>query len=139
MPLFVKPLTADASIGIDGESLVRDTTSLMKRVLMIHEKVKDSALVEEYIEGREFYVGVLGNREPVAFPPIEMDFSGLPEGIPHVARHQGQVDEEQRRVQGDEVGAGRHPGRAAGAAPEGRRSTPTAPCACATTAGWTCG
>ncbi len=85
MPLFVKPLTADASIGIDGESLVRDTTSLMKRVLMIHDKVKDSALVEEYIEGREFYVGVLGNREPIAFPPVEMDFSGLPEGIPHVA------------------------------------------------------
>jgi D-alanine-D-alanine ligase len=85
MPLFVKPLTADASIGIDGDSLVRDTTSLMKRVIAIHEKVKDSALVEEYIEGREFYVGVLGNREPVAFPPIEMDFSGLPEGIPHVA------------------------------------------------------
>ena len=85
MPLFVKPLTADASIGIDGDSLVRDTVSLMKRVIAIHEKVKDSALVEEYIEGREFYVGVLGNREPVAFPPIEMDFSGMPEGMPHVA------------------------------------------------------
>ena len=85
MPLFVKPLTADASIGIDGESLVRDATALMKRVVMIHEKVKDSALVEEYVEGREFYVGVLGNREPLALPPIEMDFSGLPEGIPHVA------------------------------------------------------
>jgi len=84
MPLFVKPLTADASIGIDGESLVRDTSSLMKRVLAIHEKVKDSALVEEYIEGRELYVGVLGNREPVAFPPIEMDFSGMPEGMPHI-------------------------------------------------------
>jgi len=85
MPLFVKPLTADASIGIDGESLVRDATALMKRVVMIHEKVKDSALVEEYVEGRELYVGVLGNREPLALPPIEMDFSGLPEGIPHVA------------------------------------------------------
>ncbi|HSU82934.1 MAG TPA: ATP-grasp domain-containing protein [Thermoanaerobaculia bacterium] len=85
MPLFVKPLTADASIGIDGESLVRDAISLMKRVVMIHEKVGDSALVEEYIEGREFYVGVLGNREPIAFPPVEMDFSGLPEGLPHVA------------------------------------------------------
>jgi D-alanine-D-alanine ligase len=84
MPLFVKPLTADASIGIDGDSLVRDSTSLMKRVIAIHEKVKDSALVEEYIEGREFYVGVLGNREPIAFPPIEMDFSGLPEGLPHI-------------------------------------------------------
>lgn len=85
MPLFVKPLSADASIGIDGDSLVHDAISLMKRVVAIHEKVGDSALVEEYIEGREFYVGVLGNREPIAFPPIEMDFSGLPEGLPHIA------------------------------------------------------
>ena len=85
MPLFVKPLTADASIGIDGESLVRDAISMMKRIVMIHEKVGDSALVEEYIEGREFYVGVLGNREPIAFPPVEMDFSGLPDGLPHIA------------------------------------------------------
>ncbi len=84
LPLFVKPLTADASIGIDGESLVRDTTALMERVLAIHKKVGDSALVEEYIEGRELYVGVLGNREPLALPPIEMDFSGLPEGVPRV-------------------------------------------------------
>ncbi|HVR96443.1 MAG TPA: D-alanine--D-alanine ligase [Thermoanaerobaculia bacterium] len=84
MPLFVKPLTADASIGIDGDSLVRDAIALMKRVLAIHETVNDSALVEEYIEGREFYVGVLGNREPVAFPPIEMDFSGMPEGMPRI-------------------------------------------------------
>jgi D-alanine-D-alanine ligase len=84
MPLFVKPLAADASIGIDGDSLVRDAISLMKRVVAIHETVNDSALVEEYIEGREFYVGVLGNREPVALPPIEMDFSGLPEGVPRI-------------------------------------------------------
>ena len=84
MPLFVKPLTADASIGIDGDSLVRDAISLMKRVVAIHEEVNDSALVEEYIEGREFYVGVLGNREPTALPPIEMDFSGLPEGMPRI-------------------------------------------------------
>jgi len=84
MPLFVKPLTADASIGIDNGSLVRDSTSLMKRVIEIHEKVNDSALVEEYIEGRELYVGILGNREPVAFPPVEVDFSGLPEGAPQI-------------------------------------------------------
>jgi D-alanine-D-alanine ligase len=49
--------------------------------------VNDSALAEEYIEGREFYVGVLGNQEPIAFPPIEMDFSGLPEGHPHIMDH----------------------------------------------------
>lgn len=84
MPLFVKPLRADASIGIGTDSLVRDATSLMKRVVAIHEKFHDSALAEEYIEGREFYVGVLGNRDPIAFPPAEMDFSGLPEGAPRV-------------------------------------------------------
>lgn len=93
MPLFVKPLTADASIGIEGDSLVRDATSLMKRVLAIHEEVKDSALVEEYIEGREFYVGVLGNREPQALPPIEVDFSGLPEGMPRILGSKAKWDE----------------------------------------------
>jgi D-alanine-D-alanine ligase len=84
MPLFVKPLRADASIGIGTNSLVHDYTSMMKRVVAIREKFHDSALAEEYIEGREFYVGVLGNRDPIAFPPAEMDFSGLPKGAPHV-------------------------------------------------------
>jgi D-alanine-D-alanine ligase len=84
MPLIVKPLRMDASIGIEKESLVRSTTQMMKRVVKIHEQIKDSALVEEYIEGREFYVGVIGNKKPVALPPIEMDFSGLPPDIPRV-------------------------------------------------------
>src|SRR5262249_53253741 len=85
MPMFVKPLRLDASMGIDGKSLVSDAVSLMKRVAMIHDKLNDSALAEEVIEGREFYVRVLGNSEAQALPPIEMDFSGLPEGAPHVA------------------------------------------------------
>jgi D-alanine-D-alanine ligase len=84
MPLFVKPLRADASIGIGTNSLVHDAATLMKRVGAIHKKFKDTAIAEEYIEGREFYVGVLGNREPVAFPAMEMDFSGLPKDAPHV-------------------------------------------------------
>lgn len=100
MPLFVKPLSADASIGIDGDSLVHDATALMRRVLDIHEKVKDSALVEEYIEGREFYVGVLGNREPMALPPIEMDFSGLPEGLPRVLGSKAKWSPESVEYQG---------------------------------------
>ena len=84
MPLFVKPLRADASIGVGARSLVHDATELMKQVARIHESVGDAALAEEYIAGREFYVGVLGNREPAPFPPIEMDFSGLPDGAPRV-------------------------------------------------------
>jgi D-alanine-D-alanine ligase len=82
MPLFVKPLRGDASIGIDAKSLVRDARELKRRVQSIHEKLNDAALAEEYVEGREFYVGVLGNTNPLALPAIEMDFSGLPEGMP---------------------------------------------------------
>lgn len=100
MPLFVKPLRMDASIGIDARSLVRDTSSLMERVLDIHRRVLDAALVEEYIEGREFYVGVLGNQTPQAFPPIEMDFSGLPEGAPRVLDSKAKWDEKSPQYKG---------------------------------------
>jgi D-alanine-D-alanine ligase len=85
MPLFVKPLRLDASLGIDGKSLVTDSGALMRQVLHVHEKVNDSALAEEFIDGREFYVGILGNQDPKVFPPIELDFSGLPAGAPRVA------------------------------------------------------
>ena len=85
MPLFIKPLRLDASLGIDSKSFVTDAAAMMKKVVEIHEKLNDSALAEEFIEGREFYIGILGNRDPQAFPAIEFDFSGLPEGVPHVA------------------------------------------------------
>src|SRR5262249_61134650 len=85
MPLFVKPLRGDASIGINGDAVVRNRSDMLKRISDIHTKVRDLALVEEYIEGREFSVGVLGNGENLkAFPPVEIDFSGLPPGKPHV-------------------------------------------------------
>ena len=100
LPLIVKPLRADASIGIDGNALVHTPQEMMERVLAIHRRVHDSALVEEYIEGREFYVGVLGNAEPVAFPPIEMDFSQLPEGIPHILDRKAKWDEKSPAYQG---------------------------------------
>ena len=87
MPLIVKPLRMDASIGIDGKAIVSTIEDMRERVAMIHRKIRDAALVEEYIEGREFYVSVLGNREPTAFPPVEIDFSGLPEGAPRILDH----------------------------------------------------
>lgn len=102
LPLFVKPLRADASIGIDAGSLCRTSTELMKRVVFIHEELKDSALAEEYIEGREFYVGVLGNNDPVAFPPIEMDFSKLDEGLPRIADSKAKWEEGSREFAGTE-------------------------------------
>jgi D-alanine-D-alanine ligase len=100
MPLFVKPLRADASIGINGKSLVHNAREMMDQVNEIHDKVKDSALVEEYIEGREFYVGVLGNEELTAFPPIELDFSGLPEGKPRFLDRKAKWVENSKEYQG---------------------------------------
>lgn len=100
MPLFVKPVRADASIGIDGKSLVTDMKALMRRVSVIHDELNDSALAEEYIEGREFYVGVLGNTELQALPPVELDFSGLPEGAPKVLDNAAKWDEDSARYKG---------------------------------------
>jgi D-alanine-D-alanine ligase len=103
MPLFVKPLRMDASIGIDERSLVRNTQQLMERVLYIHKKFGDAALAEEYIEGREFYVGVLGNDELTAFPPLEMDFSGIPDGSPNIMDNGAKFDQTSARFQGTKV------------------------------------
>ena len=100
MPLFVKPLRMDASIGIDERSLVRNTQQLMERVLYIHKTFGDAALAEEYIEGREFYVGVLGNQELTAFPPLEMDFSGLSTGMVPIMDSEAKFDESSARFHG---------------------------------------
>ena len=103
MPLIVKPLRMDASIGIDGKSLVRSTQEMMERVLAIHKEIRDAALVEEYIDGREFYVGVLGNETPVAFPPIEMDFSRLAAGVPRILDGASKWDESSPQYQATEA------------------------------------
>ena len=100
MPLFIKPLRMDASIGIDERSLVRNTQQMMERVLYIQKTFGDAALAEEYIEGREFYVGVLGNDDLIAFPPIEMDFSGLKEGSLKVMDSQAKFDTTSERFHG---------------------------------------
>jgi D-alanine-D-alanine ligase len=100
MPLFVKPLRSDASLGIGGKSLVHDAAALMERVAAIHKELEDSALAEEYIDGREFYVGVLGNPQPKALPPIEVDFTGFPEGVPKVMDSKAKWDEKSKEYKG---------------------------------------
>src|SRR4051812_1686791 len=73
-PLIVKPLDEDASVGIAQASVVRDDDALKERVAFIHDKFDTDAIVEEFIAGRELYIGVIGNNPPVAMPPIEMVF-----------------------------------------------------------------
>jgi D-alanine-D-alanine ligase len=78
-PLFVKSLTMDASIGISQASVVEDDAKLQERVRFIHESIGTDALVERYIEGRELYVGILGNQQLQVLPVWELSFTKMPE------------------------------------------------------------
>src|SRR5690606_23081497 len=78
-PLFVKSTVEDASLGIAQASVVEDATRLRERVEFVHEQVGSDALVEEFIEGRELYVGVLGNERLTRLPVWEMVFGSMPE------------------------------------------------------------
>jgi D-alanine-D-alanine ligase len=84
-PVIVKPLREDGSIGIGFASVVGSIKDLMERIDQIHTQFDSSALIEEYIEGREIYVGVLGNEKPEALPLVELDLSRIPEGTPRIA------------------------------------------------------
>jgi len=100
MPLFVKPLRSDASLGVSRKSLVHDALQLMKQVAFVRTELNDSAIAEEFIEGREFLVGVIGNSPPKALPPIEVDFSGLPEGAPKVLDSKAKWEERSAEYKG---------------------------------------
>jgi D-alanine-D-alanine ligase len=78
-PLFVKSATEDASVGIAQASIVADMASLRERVTFIHDRVHSDALVEEYIDGRELYVGVFGNTRLTALPVWELNFGTMSE------------------------------------------------------------
>lgn len=74
-PIFVKSVIDDASLGISQASVVRDDAGLAERVAFIHEHTQADALAEEFIEGRELYVGVIGNDRLQTFPVWELLFT----------------------------------------------------------------
>jgi D-alanine-D-alanine ligase len=78
-PLFVKSATEDASLGISQASIIHDAQKLRERVEFIHEQTNSDALVEEYIEGRELYIGVMGNERLTTLPVWELSFGTLPD------------------------------------------------------------
>lgn len=84
-PVIVKPAREDGSIGIHFGAVCGSIKELMDRIDYIHAEFDTPALIEEYIEGRELYVGVLGNGKPEALPVVELDLSKLPEGTPKIA------------------------------------------------------
>ncbi len=76
-PMIVKPSHEDASVGIEDASVVYNLADLRKRVRFIFNEFEQPALVEEYIDGRELNVAIIGNKEPTVLPISEIDFSGL--------------------------------------------------------------
>ena len=84
-PVIVKPAREDGSIGIEFNAVVSSIRELMERIDWLHANFDSPVLIEEYVEGREIYVGVLGNDNPTALPVIELDLSKLPEGTPRIA------------------------------------------------------
>ncbi len=99
-PLIVKSLDQDASIGIAQASVVESDDKLVERVAFIHEKIGTAAIAEQYIEGREVYVGVFGNdTRRTVLPVWELDFGSLAQGARAIATEQVKhnVDYQERR------------------------------------------
>jgi D-alanine-D-alanine ligase len=86
-PLIIKPPQEDASLGITQKSIVNDVQELLNVMGTMQEEFKSAVLVEEFIDGREFYVGVLGNHDLTTFPIVEMDFSKYPKDLPKIASY----------------------------------------------------
>ncbi len=106
-PLLVKSVIEEASLGISRKSIVRDARELRDRVEYVHEELKTDALVEEYIEGRELYVGVMGNRRLQTFPVWEMIFKHLPDDVPNIATRRVKWDAAYQKRLGVETKAAR--------------------------------
>jgi D-alanine-D-alanine ligase len=85
LPLIVKSLSEDSSRGISQASVVETDEKLAERVAFIHERIGTAAIVEQYIEGRELYVGVLGNQRLRVLPVWELKFGKMAEGARLIA------------------------------------------------------
>jgi D-alanine-D-alanine ligase len=84
-PLFVKSVVEEGSVGISQASVVSDDQKLAERVEFIHRQTSSHAIAEQYIEGREIYVGVIGNRKLQTYTPWELLINNLPEGSLNIA------------------------------------------------------
>ena len=103
-PLIVKSLTQEASIGISQASVVADEERLRERVKFIHESVGTDAIVERYIEGRELYVGLMGNDRLQAFPVWELRFTKMPEDQRRIATERVKWSQRYQKKHGIESG-----------------------------------
>ena len=91
-PLFVKGLTTHASEGIAQASLVTTDEELAERAAFVHRRLTTDAIAEQFIDGREIYVAVIGNDRLTAFPPRELIFEKAPDGAPLIATAKAKHD-----------------------------------------------
>ena len=111
LPLIVKSVSEDASWGIARASVVDSDEKLEERVKFIHERIGTPAIAEQFIEGREIYVGVIGNDRLRVLPIWELQFGSIPEGAHRIATERVKHD---TRYQ-DKVGIEHGPAKDLGA------------------------
>ena len=103
-PAFIKPLQLESSEGISQLSFVENEKDAMARVKFIHERLEADAIIEEFIDGRELYVSIIGNEKLNVFPPRELFFKEVPEDEPKFATFRSKWDNEYRKKWGIDTG-----------------------------------
>ncbi len=96
-PILIKPLKEEASLGIAQASFVENDDQFKERVAFIHDKFDQDVIAEEYIEGRELYVGVLGNHRLQVLPIRELVFKEVPPDEPKIATYKAKWDDDYRK------------------------------------------
>jgi len=104
-PLIVKSLTQEASTGIAQASVVQDDEKLAERVRFIHESIGTDAIVERYVDGRELYVGILGNQRLTVFPVWELLFTKRGDEVHRIATDRVKWSTKYQRKYGIETSA----------------------------------
>jgi D-alanine-D-alanine ligase len=96
-PILVKPVKEEASYGISRASFVQNDEQFRERVGFVHEKYKSDAIAEEYIDGRELYVSIMGNVKLTVLPIRELIFREVPPNEPKIATYKAKWDEKYRK------------------------------------------
>ncbi len=99
-PIFVKPLKEEASVGISQASVVDNDDQFRERVEFLHETLKQDVIAEQFISGREIYVGIIGDVRLEVFPFREMVFSRVDDEDPKIATYKAKWDETYRKKWG---------------------------------------
>jgi D-alanine-D-alanine ligase len=99
-PLFIKPAKEEASEGISRDSFAENEADALARIKFLHDKYSSDVVIEEFIDGRELYVGALGNKRLNLFPVRELAFRDFPEDEPRFATYKVKWDQEYRKKYG---------------------------------------